>query len=294
MLVVFTPREAIELFGGNEGRQILDYVTKNGYGSREYLVDGMWLPEPKGQIKGVRYNLETTLSDVICVADVWRYIKDRSIQTPEKSDKILEQLAKARLIPENLRLFSPWGPRYNRGSSRIEETDPEVATLREIRAIFNRVGESGYTIDFLLMPADAYGTEVNSLSKDFVSDYFKWLEELAYKELGEVKIKLWSTIRDEQRKRYDEFSGEIDQNFSDWIKDGEYRNAVKVARVFNPEKAEQSARRYCIERLVEGNIISEAYDPIKLSLVRKEKDSLDGPLKRIYIVQKRAPWLGGG
>lgn len=190
-------------------------------------------------------------------------------------------------------LFSPWGPRYNRTSSRIEENDPEINTLREIKIVLDRFGSCGYNVDLLLMPADAYGTEVNSLPKDFVSNYFKWLEEWTYKEIGKVNVKLWSTIKDEQRKRYDELSGEIDQNFSDWIKDDEYENAVRVARVFNPKKAEQSARRYCIERLVEGNIISEVYDPIKLSLVRKEKDSLDGPLKRIYIVQKRVPWLGG-
>jgi hypothetical protein len=286
-----TPREAIKLFGGSEGRQILDYVTKKGFASYEYLVGDNWLPYPTGQVRGVRYNLETTLSDVNCIANIWRYIKDRSIQTPEKPDKILEQLAIAKLTSKNLRLFSPWGPRYNRDSPRIERNDPEIATLKEIRTIFDRFEENGYKIDYLLMPADTYGTEVNGLSKEFVSDYFKWLEEWAYQELGNVEVKPWSVIRDEQRKRYDELSSEINQNFSDWIKEGEYRNAVKVARVFNPERAEQSARKYCIERLVEGIIISEVYDPIKLSLVRKEKDSLDGPLKRIYIIQNRAPWL---
>ncbi len=184
MLVVFTPKEAIELFGGNEGRQILDYVTKKGYGSREYLVKDEWLSEPEGQVRGVRYDLRARFSEIESLADIWRYIKNQSIQTPEKPDKILEQLVKARLIPETLRLFSPWGPRYNRDTSRIEETDAEIDTLREIRAVFDRFGESGYNIDFLLMPADAYGTEVNSLSKDFVNDYFKWLEDWTYKELG--------------------------------------------------------------------------------------------------------------
>ena len=44
---------------------------------------------------------------------------------------------------------------------------------------------------------------------------------------------------------------------------------------------------------MEGNIVNEVYSPLKLSLVRREKDALDGPLKRIYIVQNKAPWLGG-
>jgi len=268
----------------------LNYITKNGYGSREYFIDGVWLPEPKGRVRGVKYNLETTLSAVKCIADIWKYIKNKSIQTPVKSDKILEQLANARLKSENLRVFSPWGPRYNRNTPKIEENDPEIATLREIRAIFDRFSESDYKINYLLMPADVYGTEVNSFPKEFVRDYFKWLKEWAYKEVREVEVKLWSTIREEQRKRYDELSSEIDQNFSKWVNVFEYKDAIKAARVFNPKKVEESARRYCIERLVEGIIISETYDPIKLSLVRKEKDSLDGPLKRIYIVQNRAPW----
>lgn len=268
-------------------------MVRQGFCCREYLVDGQWLPEPKGRVQGNRYNLEGICSAVCSLADIWKYIKERSIQPPEKPDKILEQLARARLMPEKVRLFSPWGPRYNRRSPRIAETDPEIATLREIRGILDRCRESGYSIDLLLMLADVYGTEINSLSPDFVREYCRWLEERAYKEVGEVKVKLWSAIRDEQRRRYDSLSRAIDQNFNEWIKKGEYQNAVGVAKVFSPGNAEQSARRYCRERVVEGIIISEVYDPIKLSLVKKEKDSLDGPLKRIYIVKNKAPWLGG-
>ena len=41
-----------------------------------------------------------------------------------------------------------------------------------------------------------------------------------------------------------------------------------------------------------------ASDPIIKSVMerlfaRKEKDILDGPLKRVYIVKSMAPWLGG-
>jgi hypothetical protein len=195
-------------------------------------------------------------------------------------------------------LFSPWGPRYNNRSPKIEENDPETNTLREIKNIFNKFNDLGYTIKFLLMPADAYGTEVNNLSQTFVTDYFKWLEDRTNKELKtlnqcDVEVKLWSEIREEQKNRYDTLSFEIDQNFNSYIKDGEFQNAMQVAKVFNPKNAQSSARKYCIERLVEGNIINEIYTPIKLSLVRKEKDTLDGPLKRIYLIKNRAPWLGG-
>lgn len=230
-----------------------------------------------------------------CLADIWRYIKERSIQPPEKPDKILEQLAKARLLPECLRLFSPWGPRYNGDSPRIVETDPEIATLREVRDIFKKLEDSGYRIDFLLMPADAYGTEVNNLPQDFVQEYFSWLAEWVYRELGETKISVrpWSSIRDGQSDLYGKLRVDADKNFFMRVRNGEYSRAVNVARVFNPGRPEESARRYCIERVVEAEIINRVYDPVKLSIVRKEKDSLDGPLKRVYIVQKRAPWLGG-
>lgn len=236
-------------------------MTKQGYGSREYLVDDIWISGPKGKVRGVRFNLETVLPKVEDMAGIWKYIKERGIQTPEKPDKILEQLATARLLPERLRLFSPWGPRYNKDTPEIKESDPEIATLREVSSILNRFRESGYDIDFLLMTADAYGTEVNNLSKEFVADYFKYLEECVYREVGKagVSVKAWSSIRDEQRTRYDELVEEIDRNFYDWIKEGEYKNSLRVAKFFNPDNAEESSRRYCIERLTEGNIINEIY-----------------------------------
>ncbi len=290
-LAVFMPADATALFGGNEGKQVLSYITRQGYGNREYLADGIWIPEPKGTVTGSRYNVESISMQLGEIAGAWKYVKERSMQPPEKPDKVLEQLSMARLKPEPLRLFSPWGPRYKKASPRIEKGDPELMTLDEIKEIFAVFGENGYDIDFLLMPADTYGTEINSLPAGFVSEYFKWLEECACTELGNVTVKPWSVIREEQRSLYDKLRAEIDKNFSEFVGDGEYRRAVNVAKRFSP-KSEESSRQYCIERLVEGNIISAAYDPIKLSIVRKEKDSLDGPLRRIYVVANRAPWLG--
>lgn len=283
-----------ELFGGNEGRQVLDYCTKLGYGSREYFVNGAWTQDRQGQIRGFRFNIEAIHPTVEALAGIWRYIKEKSVQPPEKPDKVLEQLARALFIPEKLRIFSPWGPRYYKETPRIEEGDPEVRTIREMKEVLNIIKGSGFTIDFLLMPADLYGTEVNNFASDFVREYFQWVGEWACKELGtEVTVKPWSAIRNEQIRRYDDLRTEIDKNFKRWVKEGEYRTAVGVARRFSPERAEESARRYCIERLAEGNIISEVYDPIKVSLVKKEKDVLDGPLKRVYIIRNRKPWMGG-
>ena len=227
---------------------------------------------------------------------MWKYIKEKSIQSPVWADKILEQLLRTRFRGEKLVLFSPWGPRYNRSTPIIENSDPETQTLGEIREVFETFRSFGYNINFVLMPADAYGTEVNSLSPQFVDEYFKRVEDLATRTLdsvANVDIKRWSLIRQENRDRYSGLRDEIDEKFSNWIKDKEFRNAIKVASVFNPKEAKASARRYCIERLVEGILINEVYNPIKLSIVKKEKDKLDGPLKRIYVVGNRAPWLGG-
>src|SRR3989344_1861212 len=118
-LVVFTPQDSVELFGGNEGKQILSFVTKQGYGSREYQIENEWYFKPEGKVRGLRYNLREVLFEVKSLANIWRYIKERSIEPPNSSDKILEQLALSRLNSTELRIFSPWGPRYNKKTSKI-------------------------------------------------------------------------------------------------------------------------------------------------------------------------------
>ncbi len=295
-LVIFMPNKAIELFSGNEGRQILDYVTKQRYITREYFVDDVWKSEPKGKVRGFRYNLGDIKKEIEDIAKIWKYIKDRSLETPKRPDKVLELLALVKLKPEKLVLFSPWGPRYNSMDDyRISEQDPEIKTLKEIKEIFEQFKAKGYMLDFLLMPADVYGTEINSLKKKFVEDYFKDLECQVYNLLGkaDITIKSWSEIREENKNKYKELSEKFNENLAEYIKERTFKKNIEVAKNFNPEKAGESARRYCIERLVEGEIINDKYNPIKLSLVRKEKDILDGLLKTIYIIENKAPWLGG-
>ncbi len=294
-LAVFTKQEVVEIFGGNEGTGILDYITRNQYGGREYLVDGVWRKTPEGRISGYRYDVEDFAVELVDITAAWKFIKDSSIENPAKPDKILEQLALARLQQGNLQIFSPWGPRYKKNTAKIVAGDPEIDTLREINQVFGRLVENNYKIRFLLMPADTYGTEINGLDKNFVKEYFKCLENAAYSELAkvaDVEVMPWSRIT-EICKSYEEIKREIEVNFSARIGDSEYERAVNTARRFNPRNAEQSARKYCIERATEAEIIQSLYEPIKMSLVRKEKDSLDGPLKRIYIIGKRAPWLRG-
>lgn len=298
-MLYFTPKNATELFGGNEGRQALDYITRQSYGNREYLVDGEWLSEPTGKITGQRYNFGEDgklLEDVWIIGEMWKYVKRLSIEQPEKPDKILEQMIDAKLQPQPLRLFSPWGPRYKKSSPKIEESDPEIATLKEMFMVLYQFKAVGYAPGLLLMPADVYGTEINDLPEQFVRDYFRWLEEAALRRLdsvADITVKPWSEIRNENRELYNMWCSLARMDFNDLVKTGELEKAVRVAQNFNPSSAEGSARKYCMERLVEAALIADLYDPIKLSLVRKEKDALDGPLKRIYIIKNRAPWMEG-
>lgn len=199
---------------------------------------------------------------------------------------------------KQVQFFSPWGPRYKNKSSLIRSEDPEMRTLQELGEIFGTLSEKGFPVRFLLMPADLYGTAINGLSPNVVQDYFKSLEERAREKLSvtsEVLVRPWSQIR-ERSWLYESLQEEVTEDFSRFVSATEYNSALKTAQAFNPQKIEESARAYCVERVVEGRIIEKLYSPIKLSLVRKEKDMLDGPLKRLYVIseQNRAPWLAGG
>lgn len=207
-------------------------------------------------------------------------------------------LFNARQESKPVQFFSPRGPRYKNKDSLIRTGDPEMQTLQDIGEIFRTLSEEGFQVRFLLMPADLYGTAINGLSPVFVKDYFQSLEERAQEKLSvasEVLVRPWSQIR-ERSWLYESLQEEVTEDFSKFVSATEYNSALKTAQAFNPQKREESARAYCVERVVEGRIIEKLYSPIKLSLVRKEKDMLDGPLKRLYVIseQNRAPWLAGG
>ncbi|MBI4168042.1 MAG: hypothetical protein HY515_03735 [Candidatus Aenigmarchaeota archaeon] len=298
-MIYFTPQDAVELFGGNEGRQVIDYITKQGCGRREYLVGNTWQPEPTGKIAGQRYNFGEDgklPENVLAVAETWKYVKRNGVESPERPDKVLEQLTDARLKSQQLRLFSPWGPRYKKGSPKIKPSDPEIKTLEEVRDVLSMLNGVGYFTEYLLMPADVYGTEINNLSSQFVKEYFAQLSGAATAIFGgmtRLTIKPWSEIRDENYELYKMWFSLAALDFSNLVKAGELEKAVRVAQNFSAKNPEESARKYCMERLVEAALIADLYDPIKLSLVRKEKDALDGPLKRLYVIKNRAPWLEG-
>ncbi len=294
-LIVFTQREVAELFGeGGLGTYAFDYAVRKKFIAREYLADNIWTFDPSGETRGSRYNIASKQKQSLSVARTWCFIREKSLEKPTKPDKILEQLVDAQFASATLLFFSPWGPpyeRYKQGSSQIREADPEIATLRELNEIFSFFRREGYKLEFLLMPTDSYGTEINPLPQDFVREYYLEVEKVASAMLDKCSVltmKTWSAIREERKSRYVELRRDAELNFSVYVKEGDFERAKKAAIVYRGDP-----RAYCIERVVEGKLIAEVYDPIKISLARRQKDVLDGPLKRLYIVQNRTPWLRG-
>ncbi len=291
MLIVFTVKDVTQLFSGSEGRQLLDDLVTRRVVEREYLLSGNW-----GPIEKSRYNLGTVSPILESTAKVWKYIKERAVQPAEGQKDIISTFFNARLDRRRVCFFSPWGPRYKKSDPYIKESDLEIKTLEEIGSFFEEVKRCGFSVDFVVMPADFYGTNINNLSPPFVREYFNSLKVIATSQLKDVcnlTVKPWSRFKAERAAQYDDLRRKVEMDSSAFFSDRQFEEALKTARVFNSQNAYGSAWNYCVERVIEAILVEEAYKPIKLSLVRKEKDELDGSLKRIYVLQKKAPWLEG-
>ncbi len=258
---------------------------------REYFLKGNWGPIEKSQ-----YNLGAVSSVLESTASVWKYLKEKAVQPAEGQRDIISTLFNARLDRKRVCFFSPWGPRYKKSDPYIKEGDLEITTLEEIGSFFDGFKQCGFSVDFVVMPADFYGTSINNLSPPFVREYFNSLKVLATSQLKDVcnlTVKPWSKFKSERAAQYEDLRREVEKDSAKFFSDQQFEQALKTARVFNSQNAYGSAWNYCIERVIEASLVEEAYSPIKLSLVRKEKDELDGSLKRIYVIQNKAPWLGG-
>ncbi len=292
MVDTLAPNDVRSIYG-NKGKLVLDYLVRNGFCVKEYYVDGEWIERPVGSVRGIRYAIENLkILDDIC--GIINYIDSESIQDPVKYDDIFDQFLSGRTNGCNITFYSPWGPRYKSKRATIENGDPEITTLYQIQQTLEEFRIRGYKTSLLLMVADTYGTEINGFSEDFVLEYFRWLEDRSFQIIGResnLSVFKWSDIRSNNSGLYTETRELANNNFRNLVTENEYRKAADVARKFNPDNSEKSARNYCIERVTEGILIDLLFNPIKLSLVRKEKDALDGPLKRIYVVKNRAPWL---
>ncbi len=261
--------------------------------------------EQGGRPSAVRYRVPQDcfkkLNDII---NLWRQLENRQIDSARNGYGIVEALVMATVCSQQIGLFSPWGPRYKNPSPEIKRNDPELETLLELQSVLCDFSQAGVSYRYLIMPADTYGTEINGLSVDFVSAYFSSLEKAigeVFDGKSDIVVKPWSSIKAENQERCAILRKEVGSVFLPLFEGmSEYRQALVVAQRLNPNNPKESAQRYCLERLIEGRLISEVYFPVKISLVRPEKDTLDSSLEfgglssRLYVIRNRAPWMQEG
>ena len=183
--------------------------------------------------------------------------------------------------------FTPWGPKYTYKEKGIGVGEPERLTLDELGKI-NRYfsQELGISTEWRIMFADIYGTQINGLPEDKVNGYFANLEEEISKMPGFMTM-WWSKTKD--CKRYAELEKQVTGSFFDYIAPEIFSKNIEKSKELGGD--ESNARAYSVERVVEGLLIQEMYDPLKFSLVASKNDVLDGPLRRVYVVENRKPWL---
>ena len=181
------------------------------------------------------------------VDNAWKFITGRRRQRPVGLEEVIEQMAVSRFEDRELTFFSPWGPRYKIKDPEIGGSSPEMATIRELREIFEAMVGFGLKPKLLLMPADAYGIEINNLSPNFVLQYFNSLARMVVGELGDlinVEITPWSAIREENMDLYRQLSerraDELNEKYALLL-----RTAMRTARVLNPQNERGQCKKVC-------------------------------------------------
>jgi hypothetical protein len=277
------------------GKKLLDYACKQVRGRKRFQVDDRWIDEPKGRITDVQYRLTSgAINGILAASQVWNMLESRRQFKSTNPEEILVKLWEKSVSGEELFLFTPWGPRYGyetRGTE-IEPGDKEDVALEELAKTTSDIRKAGFSVTNLLMYADLYGTEVNGLPVDVVRAYGQSLKKAATNRLQDPLVKPWSAIRMDAQTMYAALCAQISEMFGTYVSEGTFEKMVKVGERFNPGSGRESSRKYCIERVVEARMIDLLYDPIKASMVIPEKDELDGSLKRVYVINNRAPWLG--
>lgn len=225
-------------------------------------------------------------------------------QKPVNVESILCSMIECRFSGKELVFFTPWGPRYRIDSPEVDTSSQEMSTIRELREILGAFSGYGFKVRFLVMPADVYGTEINTLSEGFVGRYFDSLESALRKGVDGIEgvqldVVRWSAIREANKTRYDAIRGGVELEVGSAIdsqgnsSNGTLRSSMNKAKAMNPGDWIRSGKAYIIERIAEATLIQEIYgaNTIKVSLAVKENDILDGDLNRVYIVKNIAPWM---
>lgn len=275
-------------------RFALQQVFKKSGVIYEYKQDENWSSEkPRQKPDGTRV-VFGDISDFRAAKDVyfvWQDIICQKAYDPALPEKIVSRLLEARKTEEDLVLFVPWGVRPA-GTPRYEKT-----VMDKIANFQKGLKQRNINAAVLIMPADVYATEINSISPSLADPYFTFIANLALT-MG-FKVKPWSEIRQENQKYYDGRAKELDYKaIEKLVGYKKVLEAMETAKrrsgYSNPKEIERAGLNYLRERVCEAEIIESVYQPIKVSAVSKNKDSeVDRELPRIYIIpdEYQFPWL---
>jgi len=216
----------------------------------------------------------------------------RSEDKPVYPKEIMGRLQGAYNTQIPLTIFIPWGARANGDMTQYESN-----ALSYIYDFSQGLRSRNIPNIPLIMPADVYATEINTMNCLSTNRYFTQIENAA-RQMG-FDTKRWSDIRAENMDRYTELTyWNSEQMIWRWFPKAQwYRSILPASMERNTSdnrSAASSAFNYLRERLCEARITEEQYRPIKYSLVSKEKDdTLDGELPRLYVLPRplRFPWL---
>ncbi len=196
-----------------------------------------------------------------------------------------------RLHGQEVTLFTPWGPRYSWESRgvRIREEDREVEVLNFLATLLNewRKNIPDKNFHWVFLGADLYGTRINKLPKEVVSNYFANLVEWLTRILPESEFRLWS----EFSEGAEEYRQRIWANFDNFVDDKLLLRTNQTAQAMGKGG---DPKEYLVERLAEAMFIETTLHPIKISCVARHKDDkVDWELPRLYFLPERlhAPWL---
>lgn len=260
----------------------------------KYKINGFWTDEkPKQKPEGKRIIFKD-INSFRAVRDVyfaWQDIEKLRVHDPVKPEEIIKRLFNSRKTGNQLTLFTPWGVGLKENLKVAE------LVLDRIRLISNLLSQRNLNINCLLMPADLYATEINSIDSDLTTRYFEFVTKEAV--LRGFKVKPWSEIRQENLERYRVLLSQLDKKvIREVLSYNTIDNAIEAAKRRNQglsqKNIENAAFAYLRERICEAEIIEAVYKPIKISAVGKNKDNyVDCELPRLYIIPEKEqfPWL---
>ncbi len=268
-------------------------VAKSLAAGSEYLIDGAWKPGPPSQKPDGR-RIVFELEKFRAGRDAyfaWQELQGLIQFTTEKPEEVFTRIKDARLAGVPLTLFVPWGVRPQ-GVIRLEPTVLDI--VEKFQA---NIAKRNIPTQVLLMPADIYATDINSINPRKTGNYFATIKELA--QAKGFMVKPWSEIREENRDEYERRSSELTPaEIDNLLGRGKVLEAFSTSSrrsgYTRQRDIERAAYAYLRERVCEAEIVEAQYKPIKVSAVGKNKDNLvDRDLPRVYIVPEayQFPWL---